>query len=440
MMGRTAWIAGLMSVALAPWARAQAPPVALPSGGAGALAGAAEAVATAGTGGVGGATAVAAAAPQKTIFGMFGLSKANIHACKAALCQTQLGLMLNNMATGPAAKFSAGLVPPLCPPLSPAQIAGLPGGPQGAQAVAAKVKASEADAKARVAAIEYLGTVDCKRWPDVTQAIMVALREDPNECVRYAAARVLNSGCCCSQKMIESLKACVSGTEADGKPAESSTRVKAAAFTALQGCLMRIPPDLPAEVPPPPVAPERGPAPPPLPLVKPEGPTALAARDADGQPASYKIAPRAPTFDERLRRKTFTQTVEEARRTLQQVAETAQPPATLPTGRQSVLNALIKARENVNNHKATRSSNPSAATAPAPAPAAGAFPAPPPPETDSAVRQSSHAVPLSQSARGAETLEPVAPGRDGRPAGQSSPSKRGLLGLLIRTNSGAESH
>src|SRR5437016_1696634 len=101
----------------------------------------------------------------------------------------------------------AGLAPQLR-----AQVPALPDAIPAA-AAAAKIKADEAAAKARVAAVEYLGTVDCHYWPDATDALIMALRADRNECVRFAAASVLNSGCCCNKKTIEALNITVAGTE-----------------------------------------------------------------------------------------------------------------------------------------------------------------------------------------------------------------------------------
>ena len=149
--------------------------------------------------------------------------------------------MFNSLLSGPVGAISGGFICPLCPPPTAAQIAALANKPNGgAEAAAAKIQASEADAKARVAAVEYLGTVDCNRFPEAKKALLAALREDPNECVRFAAARSLNSGCCCDQEVIEKLRISVAGEKKDG-PAETSCRVKAAAFSALQNCLMRVP-------------------------------------------------------------------------------------------------------------------------------------------------------------------------------------------------------
>ena len=116
--------------------------------------------------------------------------------------------MLNSTATGPMAAMTGGFIPALCPVApSASQIAALnAASARSAAATAAKIKASEADAKARVAAVEYLGTVDCTRWKEATTALVNALRADPNECVRYAAAQALNSGCCCNKQTMEALE------------------------------------------------------------------------------------------------------------------------------------------------------------------------------------------------------------------------------------------
>jgi hypothetical protein len=291
-----------------------------------------------------------------------------VQACKAKFCASQLGLMLNNMITGPIGALSGGFIPPCCP-VAPtaAQIAALEAiAPGGAVATAAKIKASEADAKARVAAVEYLGTVDCTRWKEATKALVNALRADPNECVRYAAARVLNSGCCCNKETIAALKVCVAGEDTDGNPPENSPRVKAAAFNALQNCLMRVPEVLPAEGP---IERERGTTVPiePLPARPPVGRerSSMNAGDSSHIATSHIIQrPAPPRFEEQLRRKTYTQTVNEARQTLFEVARSGKQPSTLPPGKRSVFDLLMKARQDVNN-RARASAGPPPASGPA---------------------------------------------------------------------------
>jgi hypothetical protein len=274
----------------------------------------------------------------------------------------------NNFLAGPVGGISGGLIPPLCPPPSPAQVAALENkAPGGAEATAAKIQASEADAKARVAAVEYLGTVDCSRWKEATKALISALRADPNECVRFAAARVLNSGCCCNKETIEALRICVAGEDKDGNPPETSCRVKAAAFSALQNCLMRVPEVLPEEEVKPPVrGRERSPVPrfEPLPE-QPLGRERSSMTDAKGDHLATSLSiPTAAgaSSDSQPQPITLAQTVNEARRTLVDVAHTSRPPTTLPEGKKSVFNALVKARQDV-------SARPTPAQAGTPAPA-----------------------------------------------------------------------
>jgi len=262
--------------------------------------------------------------------------------------------MANSLVTGPMGAVSGGFIPPLCPPApTPQQIAALDkAAPGGAAATAAKIKASEADAKARVAAVEYLGTVDCSRWKEATKALVNALRADTNECVRYAAARVLNSGCCCNKNTIEALKICVAGEDKDGNPPETSCRVKGAAFSALQNCLMKVPEVLPREEVKP-IERERGSVPnlEPLPGPKPLGRERSTMNDGKDihLAGSLSVAAMAvPRFDDQLQRKSLAQTVSEARQTLFDVSRTSRPPATLPAGKRSVLNAFVKARQDIN--------------------------------------------------------------------------------------------
>jgi len=306
------------------------------------------------------AAAPAAAAPGGTLWSFLGITPANMAACKARICASQIGQLLNS-GSGVLGQFSGGLIPPLCPPPTEAQAAALSqqGGPTSAAAVAAKIKADEAQAKARVAAVEYLGTVDCHYWPDAADALVAALRTDRNECVRYAAAQVLNSGCCCTKKTVEALNITVSGSESDGNPAETSVRVMAAAFSALQNCLSRVP-----MVPEAPKPPERPEAPPRAPLpVRPEAPVLLETPDRStavpralikGEGGAVQLSAHYTT---QLDNKSFAQVVNEARRTLYQVsAQRTQGPAILPTGSRSVLHAITKARVQQN------------ASAPAPTP------------------------------------------------------------------------
>ncbi len=231
---KVALAAWLIAAAGAGQARAQIP--GLGGGGASSLfapsAAAGSAIPSAAT-----AALPSVASAQPTLGGFFGLTKPNLAACKAKFCASPLGSLSNN-ALGPYSTLTGGLIPTCCPTVpSDAAIAALAaaGGPNGAEAVAAKIKKDEADAKARRAAIRYLATVDCHYWPEAELAIISGLRDDRNECVRYEAALALLNGCCCNARTIEALNIVVSGSKKDGKPEETSERVKCAALAALSG-------------------------------------------------------------------------------------------------------------------------------------------------------------------------------------------------------------
>lgn len=450
MTSRRAWIAGLMGMALAASpARAQLP---AGVGGSSALSPTAGAV-TSALGGGASATPVAGAAGQNSIWGFFGISKANCQACKNALCQSQLGLMLNSMLTGPVGGISGGFIPPLCPPaLSPAAIAALPGGAGGAAGVAAQIKADEADAKARVAAVEYLGTVDCNRYPEAKAALINALRVDRNECVRYAAARVLNSGCCCSKEMIDALKVCVAGTDTDGNAAETSSRVKGAAFGALQNCLMKVPDVLPEEKKP--VIEREGGVPgvEPIPTEKPlnrDSPSAtLTPPLTDAVAAAhFETNPRVLPYREQLRHKTFGQTVDEARRTLFEVARNTPTPTTLPPGKQSVYHALLRARQDFAPPPSVRSAPPVAPPQrdPAVAPSSYTSPAPKrviPPAPKAKTPRPKTPMPSASSAPKSPAkriaAKPAKAAASGSASSKPVDAKRGLIGLWFKSKDSRE--
>lgn len=118
------------------------------------------------------------------------------------------------------------------------------------EVVAAKIKAEDESAPARRAAINYLATVKCTRFPEVETALIAALRTDRNESVRHAAAVALASAGCGSIKSTEALFLAASGSASDGNPPEVSERVRLAANQALQqfaacGCPMPHPDELP---------------------------------------------------------------------------------------------------------------------------------------------------------------------------------------------------
>jgi HEAT repeat protein len=179
------------------------------------------------------ATTAAPAAAPSNIWSFFCMTPDQKAACKQKLCNSAIGQLLNNGLT-PASAMTGGIVPTLCPAVSPADLAKPADSAEGA---AARIKADEADAKARRAAVRLLGLQDCHYWPEAQLALINALRADRNECVRMEAALAFNNGCCCSKAVIKALVICVSGSEEDGNPSESSPRVRAMAEAALQHCL-----------------------------------------------------------------------------------------------------------------------------------------------------------------------------------------------------------
>ncbi len=209
---------GLMSLgALPSWANAQVP---------------------AGIGGAAAAPAFGAAAPAATaaqpatLWSFLGVSKPQLEACRQKKCATPCGQFINKL-TMPLTAFTGGIIPPYCGPMpSPADLAD-----EGAVGAAAKIKAEEAQAKARKAAMRYLGTVDCSRFPDAQGALIKGLRGDTNECVRFEAALALGNGCCCTKATMEALSVSAACSDRDGLPREYSDRVRAASVSALQQCL-----------------------------------------------------------------------------------------------------------------------------------------------------------------------------------------------------------
>lgn len=166
-------------------------------------------------------------------------------ACKNCYCNSALGKMVTGGA-GPMALMSGGLVPNCCAQNSLAN--DLKKSAESPEGAAAKVKADEADAKARAAAIRYLANVDCERWPEATETLKNALRKDRNECVRLEAALALRNGCCCNNETIDALKNCVLGeNKTDPAPVERSDRVRAVAAEALARCCMVHPMEDPRE-------------------------------------------------------------------------------------------------------------------------------------------------------------------------------------------------
>jgi hypothetical protein len=168
----------------------------------------------------------------QTIWQRLGVGQEQREFCRRNMCRTPYGQLMSRIRA-PFTRLSGGLIPPYCPG-TPSLAELLDPGPIGA---AAKVKQDRAGAEERIKAVKYLGTVDCHYWPEAEEALIGALRNDRNECVRYEAAVVLANGCCCTPKVIAALSHTVSCSSADGAPSETSPRVRAAAAIALERCL-----------------------------------------------------------------------------------------------------------------------------------------------------------------------------------------------------------
>jgi hypothetical protein len=163
-------------------------------------------------------------------------AKAN---CKKKICDSPFGTFLNN-AMLPVSAFSGGMLGPCCPTIPTQADLKAMGLDNPANKAAADIMKEEANAPARRKAVRYLGTVDCHWWPSAKAALIVALRQDTNECVRLEAALALGRGCCCTKETIEALSVSSSGSDRDGNPSENSDRVRWAAEAALTNCLARV--------------------------------------------------------------------------------------------------------------------------------------------------------------------------------------------------------
>ncbi|SIO60628.1 hypothetical protein SAMN05444166_6466 [Singulisphaera sp. GP187] len=206
----------------------------------------------------GGAAGTAGAAGAATGFtGLLGQICQNIEACKAKFCASPCG-QLFSQGMSPLKCLTGGSFGNCCPTTPTAAQQAQPG----AAGAAAQIQADTAAAKARVASVEYLGTVDCHYWPEAEKTLIDSLRADRNECVRFAAARVMGSGCCCTNKTIAALTLSASAEDTDGNPSENSLRVRAAAAAALSRCAMAPPEPIKPRPPerPDPIQPELPPA------------------------------------------------------------------------------------------------------------------------------------------------------------------------------------
>ena len=114
---------------------------------------------------------------------------------------------------------------------------------------AATIKADEINADRRRAAVRYLGGVDCTFNPEAESGLLMALRSDRNEAVRYEAALALNNSWCWTRKTVDALNLAMTGSSADGYPTERSDRVRWASWEALSRYAAAINPPQPKELP-----------------------------------------------------------------------------------------------------------------------------------------------------------------------------------------------
>ena len=158
---------------------------------------------------------------------------------KIDCCNSGFGKLLGN-AIAPISMMTGGVIPAPCINSQAAAAAAAAknnGSVPPSMGAAAKIEANLAQAKARVAAVQFLATLDCHWFPEAEAALVASLRADPVECVRWEAAKALAKGCCCTKVTVEALNICVSGSEKDGNPSENSVRVKTAAWEALYNCM-----------------------------------------------------------------------------------------------------------------------------------------------------------------------------------------------------------
>src|SRR5438128_1912103 len=168
-----------------------------------------------------------------TLWSFLGVSKPQIDVIRIKVCQTPLGRLMNN-SLAPVGALSVGMLGGCCPAINPADLLKPP---DSAEGLAARIKAEELDAKARRAAVRYLGTVDCRWFPEAEEVLINSLRKDRNECVRMEAALALSRGCCCTKKVVAALTETVEGGKKIGPVPENSERVKAIASGALSHCI-----------------------------------------------------------------------------------------------------------------------------------------------------------------------------------------------------------
>ena len=169
--------------------------------------------------------------------------------CRVRFANSPAGQLVNNLLK-PLEGLTGGLLKPIG--ANEANPENLKKPADSAQGAAAKIKAELATSKEKIADLEFLGTKNCKRYPEAEAALINGLRAEKEDCVRLAAARALQKGCCCTPKVMKALLMCVNGSKKDGNPAEETPAVIAAARIALERCVMNCgstaeePPEKPA--------------------------------------------------------------------------------------------------------------------------------------------------------------------------------------------------
>ncbi len=209
----------------------------------------------------------APAAAPKNIWSFFCLTEEQHEKCRKHFCNSFIGKSLGAILV-PINAYAGGNITGCCPRPDQARPEDLAKPADSAGGAAARIKKDEEDAKARRADVRYLGTVNCRRYPEAEKALINALRSDANECVRWEAALALSSGCCCTKNTVEALRLTAVASDKDGNPPETSMRVRNAAIMALSVCEIRVPPQTPEP-------PELPPVFPPDPKKAPESPGPL---------------------------------------------------------------------------------------------------------------------------------------------------------------------
>ncbi len=260
--------------------------------------------------------------------------------CKDKICaMPMVQAMLNGLRpmTGMAGLGDLSCCPPLIgtPGATPTKEQLEAGGAVG---TAAAIMKSEAEAKARRAAVRYLGTVDCRHWPEAETQLIKSLRTDPNECVRWEAALALSRGCCCNKNTIAALTDVLSEEPKDKHPVERSERVRAAAAGALGLCLATFTETVPEK-------PE-----------KPETPTPPVA-SAPGM--VHLTALEAPREQQAMRH-----VVDQARRTMSEYNHSTAGAVTLPSGKRNLFDIAVTSIRRQRGSKETAAPQ---SSAPAPA-------------------------------------------------------------------------